>query len=60
MFAWISTIFACLIIGCAIRYSKTGNLRYVATCIIYVRINVQLLVHVGLTSLYVVDLYVNV
>ena len=28
VFAQISTVFAHLIIGCAIRYPKTGNLRY--------------------------------
>ena len=28
MFAWITTIFVHLIIGCAIRYPKIGNLRY--------------------------------
>ena len=28
VFAWISTVFAHLIIGCAIRYPKIGNLRY--------------------------------
>ena len=29
VFAQIRTVFADLIIGCAIRYPKTGNLRYV-------------------------------
>ena len=29
VFAWIRTVFAHLIIGCATRYPKTGNLRYV-------------------------------
>ena len=28
VFAWIWTVFAHLIIGCAIRYPKIGNLRY--------------------------------
>ena len=28
VFAWIRTDFAHLIIGCAIRYPKIGNLRY--------------------------------
>ena len=28
VFAWICTAFAHLIIGCAIRYPKNGNLRY--------------------------------
>ena len=28
IFAWICTIFAHLIIGCAIQYLKTGNLHY--------------------------------
>ena len=31
MFAWIRTIFVHLIIGCAIRYPKIGNLRYDTT-----------------------------
>ena len=31
VFAWISTVFAHLIIGCAIRYPKIGNLRYLTT-----------------------------
>ena len=34
LFAWISTVFAHLIIGCAIRYPKIGNLRY-ALYVIY-------------------------
>ena len=29
VFARISTVFVHLIIGCAIRYLKTGNLRYI-------------------------------
>ena len=28
VFGWIWTVFAHLIIGCAIRYPKIGNLRY--------------------------------
>ena len=30
MFAWMMTVFAHLIIGCAIRYPKIGNLRNMA------------------------------
>ena len=29
VFAWIRAVFAHLIIGCAIRYPKIGNLRYI-------------------------------
>ena len=32
-FAWICTAFAHLIIGCAIRYPKTGDLCYMAAIV---------------------------
>ena len=29
VFAWLCTVFAHLIVGCAIQYPKTGNLHYI-------------------------------
>ena len=37
VFAWICTVYALLIIGCSIRYPKTGILRYSVTELLTVR-----------------------